>query len=136
MMQQLSSLRHFHFPVVIYTSEKNGNDETGDGSEAKPFKTVLKAMHHAGKEPFPPIYVDGKEDGVKYQPIAKAQLKKVQKIWVRECHKEADAAKKEKEDQDKRAKNLEEAQQVVIEEDKSLPQAKRIKINQGLCFCV
>lgn len=92
-------------------------------------------MQHAGKEPFPPIYVDGKEDGVKYQPIAKAQLKKVQKIWVRECHKEADAAKKDKEDQEKRAKNLEEAKQIVIEEDKSLPEAKRIKIGQGIINC-
>lgn len=120
------------FSAVIYTSEKHGNDETGDGSEAKPFKTVLKAMHYAGKEPFPPIYVDGKEDDVKYQPIAKAQLKKVQKIWVRECYKEADSLKKEKEDQEKRAKNLEEAKQIVIVEDKSLPEAKSIKISKGL----
>ena len=27
---------------AIYTSESNGNDETGDGSESKPFKTALK----------------------------------------------------------------------------------------------
>lgn len=119
---------------MIYTSEKHGSDEAGDGSEAKPFKTVLKAMHHAGKEPFPPIYVDGKEDGVKYQLIAKAQQKKIQKIWVRECHKEADAAKKEKEDQEKREKNLEDAKQIIIEEDKSLPEAKKIKINEGVCL--
>lgn len=88
-------------------------------------------MHHAGKEPFPQIYEDGKEDGIKYQPIAKAQLKKVQKIWARECYKEANAAKKEKEDQEKRTKNLEQAKQIVIEEDKTLSEAKRIKINEG-----
>ncbi len=28
----------------FYTSEKNGNDETGDGSEAKPFKTPLQVL--------------------------------------------------------------------------------------------
>lgn len=119
------------FPAIIYTSEKFGNDESGDGSETTPFKTVLKAMRHAGKEPFPPIYVDGKEDNMKYQPVAKAQLKKIQKIWIRECYKEADNVKKEKEDLEKRKKNLEEARQVVIEEDKSLPEAKKIKINIG-----
>jgi asparaginyl-tRNA synthetase len=50
-------------PAELYTSDKNGSDETGDGSEAKPFKTILKAMHHVGKEPFPVIYVDSKEEG-------------------------------------------------------------------------
>lgn len=47
----------------IYTSEKLGCDEGGDGSEGRPFKTLLQAMRHAGKEPFPTIYVDSKEEG-------------------------------------------------------------------------
>jgi hypothetical protein len=47
----------------LYTSDKNGSDETGDGSEGNPFQTVLQAMRHAGKEPFPIIYVDAKEEG-------------------------------------------------------------------------
>jgi asparaginyl-tRNA synthetase len=47
----------------IYTSDKNGSDESGDGTEMKPFKTVLQAMRVAGKEPFPTIYVDAKEEG-------------------------------------------------------------------------
>lgn len=46
----------------IYTSEKNGSDETGDGSQEKPFKSILQAMRCAGTEPFPQIYVDGKAD--------------------------------------------------------------------------
>jgi len=29
---------------TVYTSEKNGNDETGDGSEEKPFKTPLQVL--------------------------------------------------------------------------------------------
>ncbi len=29
---------------TVYTSEKNGNDETGDGSEEKPFKTPLQVF--------------------------------------------------------------------------------------------
>lgn len=53
----------------LYTSEKHGDDTTGDGTESKPFKTILQAMKHAGKEPFPVIYVDSKTEGtvcVKY----------------------------------------------------------------------
>ena len=37
----------------LYTSEKHGDDTTGDGSESKPFKSVLKAMKAVDKEPFP-----------------------------------------------------------------------------------
>lgn len=47
----------------LYSSEKHGNDESGDGSEANPFKTILQAMKYAGKEPFPVIYVDSKTEG-------------------------------------------------------------------------
>ncbi|XP_043214306.1 asparagine--tRNA ligase, cytoplasmic-like isoform X2 [Amphibalanus amphitrite] len=49
--------------IEIYTSEKNGSDETGKGTAEAPFKTVLRAMHHAGKEPLPTILVDAKEEG-------------------------------------------------------------------------
>lgn len=49
--------------IGIYTSEAYGNDESGDGTQSKPFKSVLQAMRHAGKEPFPPIYVDSKVEG-------------------------------------------------------------------------
>ncbi|KAG8319443.1 hypothetical protein J6590_091808 [Homalodisca vitripennis] len=115
----------------IYTSEKTGCDNTGDGTENKPFKTVLQAMRHAGKEPFPTIYVDAKEEGKKFEVVAKSQLKKVQKIWVRESYKSADKAKKEETDADNRLKNLEEAKKIKIEEDKSLPKAKLIKIFNG-----
>lgn len=47
----------------LYTSEKFGNDESGDGTDLKPFKTILQAMKYVGKEPFPVIYVDSKIEG-------------------------------------------------------------------------
>ncbi|XP_071449844.1 asparagine--tRNA ligase, cytoplasmic [Hetaerina americana] len=112
----------------IYTSEK-GNDENGDGTEFKPFKTILKAMHHAGKEPFPLIYVDSKEEGKKYEPASKTQMKKIQKIWAREQSKTADATKREEQDSIKREKNLEEAKKIVISQDPSLPAPLRVKIS-------
>ncbi|KAL4711861.1 hypothetical protein ACJJTC_006030 [Scirpophaga incertulas] len=33
----------------IYTSDKNGDDETGNGSSEKPYKTILQAMRRAGR---------------------------------------------------------------------------------------
>ncbi|XP_012281903.1 asparagine--tRNA ligase, cytoplasmic [Orussus abietinus] len=118
----------------IYTSEKNGSDENGSGTEAKPFKTILQAMRHAGKEPFPVIYQDSAEEGKKYEPASKSQLKKIQKIWVREQYKSEEKQKKLLEDEEKRLKNLEEAKSIVIEEDKTLSSATRIKINESLPY--
>lgn len=88
-------------------------------------------MRHAGKEPFPIIYQDSKDETNKYEPAAKSQLKKVQKIWNREQYKNEGKQQKILEDDEKRTKNLEDAKAIVIEEDKSLPKAKRIKIKEG-----
>lgn len=85
-------------------------------------------MRHAGKEPFPAIYVDSKEEGNKYEVAAKSQLKKIQKIWVREGFKNADKGKREEEDAEKRAKNLEDAEKIVLTENPNLPKAQTIRI--------
>lgn len=119
---------------AIYTSEKNGNDETGDGSESNPFKTVLKAMHSVGKEPFPQIYHDSSKDNEKYELVSKSQLKKIQKIWSRERYKSEEIQKKMLEDEEKRTKNLEEAKMIKIKEDSTLPPATRIKIKDGITY--
>lgn len=89
-------------------------------------------MRHAAKEPFPIIYQDSRESGKKYEPASKTQLKKIQKIWVREQYKSEEKEKKLLEDEEKRLKNLEEAKVIVIEEDKTLPEAKQIKIKETL----
>lgn len=117
----------------LYTSDKRGDDETGNGTAEKPFKTILRAMKHAGKEPFPTIYVDAKDDKAQspYDVAAKTQLKKNQKLWVRDGFKSADKEKREDEDAKKREMNLEEAKKIVIKEDPSWPAAKAIKIAQG-----
>ena len=119
---------------AIYTSQKIGDDETGNGTESAPFKTVLKAMRHAGKEPFPLIYQDSQKDGKKYEVASKSQLKKVQKLWVREQYKNEDKQKKLLEDEEKRLKNLEEAKSVVIKEDDTLPSAVDIKVNESVDY--
>merc|ERR1719147_427614 len=94
----------------LYTSDSRGSDEAGEGTYKVPFKTVMKAMKHAGKEPFPSIYVDVKPDsdaaksGAKYELIAKAQLKKVTKLWQQEVKKEEKREKAEKEAEEARGK--------------------------------
>ncbi|XP_017860135.1 PREDICTED: asparagine--tRNA ligase, cytoplasmic [Drosophila arizonae] len=118
---------------ALFTSEKRGSDESGDGSETNPYKTILQAMRHAAKEPFPTIYVDSKDPKASqlYEPAAKSQLKKLQKIFVRESQKNADKLQREAADAEKRAQNLEEARKVKISEDASLPAAQRIRIEKG-----
>uniref|UniRef100_A0A0V0G7G8 Asparagine--tRNA ligase, cytoplasmic n=1 Tax=Triatoma dimidiata TaxID=72491 RepID=A0A0V0G7G8_TRIDM len=111
----------------LFTSEKNGNDESGTGTRDNPFKSILRAMKHAGKQPFPTIYVDSKEEGQKYEPASKSQLKKIQKMFVRDSYK----TDKDKEVADQTEKTLEEAKKVIIIEDKSLPPAELIKISQA-----
>lgn len=90
-------------------------------------------MKHAGKEPFPTIYVDAKDEKSEspYEVAAKSQLKKIQKLWARDNSKNADKAKREEEDAKKREQNLEEARKVVIEEDPSWAPAKAVKISKG-----
>ncbi|XP_058825117.1 asparagine--tRNA ligase, cytoplasmic-like [Topomyia yanbarensis] len=117
----------------LYTSEKRGDDKSGDGTAENPFKTILQAMKHAGEEPFPTIYVDAKDEkaGSPYEVAAKSQLKKNQKLWVRDSFKNVDKLKREEDDGKKREQNLQEAKKIVISEDVSWSTAKLIKIRQG-----
>ena len=102
-----------------------------------PYKTILHAMKRYGKEPFPTIYQDPKPDseaaksGQKYEVVAKSQLKKMTKLFQQEMRKMAERAKKEAEAAEAQAKRAEEAKKITIEEDKSLPASKRIRITQG-----
>ena len=95
---------------------------------------LMQAMKHAGKEPFPPIHVDVKPDsdaaktGAKYELIAKAQLKKMTKLWQQDVKKEEKRVQAEKEAEEARLKRAEEAKKVKISMDPNLPEAKRIKL--------
>eukprot|EP00118_Oscarella_pearsei_P029188 m.3877 g.3877 ORF g.3877 m.3877 type:complete len:564 (+) comp9904_c0_seq1:79-1770(+) len=120
----------------VYTSEKEGSDETGDGTESKAFKTIIQAMRSIGSEPFPTIFVDSKKpEEQKWEVVSQAQLKKQKKLWEAEKRKQAKKAdqdetksKQEAEDAERHAKNLEEAKKIKIEIDASLPAAEQAKI--------
>ncbi|KAG9354094.1 hypothetical protein JZ751_012218 [Albula glossodonta] len=106
----------------LYVSEKEGNDEDADGTQKKPFKTVLKALVFVGKEPFPNVYVDSQTEGERWALISKTQMKGAKKMWQKEQMKNEAKEKKEAEDAERREKNLEEAKKVIIENDPSLPE--------------
>ncbi|KZC14326.1 Asparagine--tRNA ligase, cytoplasmic [Dufourea novaeangliae] len=91
-------------------------------------------MRYAGKEPFPPIYQDSQENGKKYEIVSKSQLKKAQKIWIREQYKNEEKQKKLLEDEEKRLKNLEEAKTIVIKKDDTLAPATVIKIQKSIQY--
>lgn len=95
--------------------------------------SILQAMKHAGKEPFPTIYVDNKDHlaSERFEVAAKSQLKKIQKIFIRESFKSANREKREAEDAEKRTQNLEEAKKITISENVDLPTALRIRISEG-----
>lgn len=116
--------------VELYISEKEGCDETGDGSEKRPFKTLLQAMRYADKEPFPKFYSDSKCEDKRWEPASQAQIKKIKKIWVREKHKKADIERKETEKAERREKNLEDAKKIEIQLDESLPKPIQLKIRE------
>ncbi|CDQ90243.1 unnamed protein product [Oncorhynchus mykiss] len=114
----------------LYVSDKEGNDQDGDGTEQKPFKTALRALTFAGKEPFPTIYVDSQKEGERWAVISKTQRKNVKKLFAREQMKSDSKDKKEAEDSERREKNLDGAKKVTIENDSSLPEPKTAKIYQ------
>ncbi|KAI9007919.1 hypothetical protein CLU79DRAFT_840389 [Phycomyces nitens] len=120
---------------TMYVNEITGSDDTGKGTEAAPFKTVLKALETAGETA--KILVKKDADGYKDASgaaIKKAkktiaeQIKKRQKQEEQKKKQEAELKKKAEEE----AKAIEYAKSVVLVEDKSLPKAKKIKIRQGV----
>lgn len=90
-------------------------------------------MRHAGKEPFPTIYVDSKDEKAPslFEPASKSQLKKIQKQWAGETKKSAKKTEREGDDAQKREQNLEDARKIKIVQDPSWPAPKHIRIDQG-----
>ncbi|KJE91596.1 nars-prov protein [Capsaspora owczarzaki ATCC 30864] len=114
---------------VFYTSERAGSDESGDGSEAKPFKTVMQALRAGGPDANVVIFLDGQAaDGPRWDKLSDSQLKKQKKNFATELKKADARAKKDAEDAEKREKALEEASKIKITQNKDLPAAKTIKL--------
>jgi len=135
----------------FYVDEATGDDSTGDGSEALPYKTLLGAyiarsssdislsVRKAGdvtSEPSTHTPAGGVAPvaQVPWQPASASGVKKAKKLYEQHTKKVARTAElalkdKDREGQD-RAK-LEEAKKVVVAEPEGAQPAQRIKIRQG-----
>ncbi|CAL8068363.1 unnamed protein product [Calicophoron daubneyi] len=113
----------------IYTSEKSGSDETGNGSANAPLKTVFQALVRLeGKvDADTRIWVDGAGDE-RWSVVSKTKLKKTMKLYSAEMRK----AEKEKAARQAAAAaseaSLAEAAAIKLTLDPKLPQATRCKI--------
>lgn len=66
----------------LFISEKNGSDENGNGTEAKPFKTIIKAVEK--DKPFPTIYFESNDQ---WNVMSKSQIKKQLKFYCKKLKK-------------------------------------------------
>jgi asparaginyl-tRNA synthetase len=115
--------------LKLYVAEF-GDDETGDGSQQKPFKSVLQAVRIDEQAE---IFTMGAESV--WDPASQSSIKKNLKILAGEQKKAEKAAEKASKAADEAkalaeetARRLEEAKSITIQEDKSLPAATKLKI--------
>ncbi|KAL3314006.1 hypothetical protein Ciccas_007380 [Cichlidogyrus casuarinus] len=119
---------------IIYTSEANGCDESGNGTELKPYKTALKAISLLkGDVPATTqIFVDNqKEDSdEKWMVIPKSRFKKTVDRYQNDLKKAAKQGEKEEKDAAATQARLAEAEKIIIQLDKTLPPAECLKIHK------
>ncbi|CAF3092685.1 unnamed protein product [Rotaria sp. Silwood2] len=90
--------------IPIYTSEKYGNDEQGDGSETKPFRTPLQGYRQYSDTIT--IYIDSKDESKgKWELLSKTQGKKVKIQYEEEKRKQERSRQQEIEDAQRREEN-------------------------------
>lgn len=117
-----------------------GLDEpTADGSESKPYKSLAYAMIANIERPSLSYQTRASKTGddpaaaLLWKEPAKSAVKKANSAvdaHKKKLAKQAQSAAKEEEARKQRLGNLEEAKKVVIKEDPSLPEAKRLRIDE------
>ncbi|KAK4054807.1 asparagine--tRNA ligase [Microbotryomycetes sp. JL201] len=122
--------------ATYHVSEASGNDETGDGTQDKPYKTVVGAMIARQSDSIN-IIVKQPGDDTQYEPATSSAIKKAKKLYLQHTNKLARQEELRKRDETdgaaKRAaeqKKLEDAKKVVIEQPTA--RATRIKINRAV----
>lgn len=131
----------------VYVDEDVGKDDSAaDGSETKPYKTLLFAhiQHPAASSDSPqfctrksetgPVGEDGDPAARKeWKPMTKSAQKKVTNLYEQHKRKLAKTdgfAIREKQEQEKRQSLLQEAMKVRIKEDSNLPKAIEIHLDE------
>ncbi|RKP19562.1 asparaginyl-tRNA synthetase [Rozella allomycis CSF55] len=118
----------------IYIDLVKGSDDTGKGTEASPYLSLLKAMEMNTSASDDSFAVKKDESG-EYEPASKSALKKAKSALEAKEKKAKKLAEKAEEQKAADAQKMEEemarlelAKSIKIEEDASLPQAKLIKL--------
>ncbi|CCK73576.1 asparagine--tRNA ligase DED81 NDAI_0G05930 [Naumovozyma dairenensis CBS 421] len=122
--------------MSLYIKESVGIDElTVSGTQEQPFKTPAFALFAASQQegvPEPKLFVFKAEDA-EFQEISASALKKARKgcdgLKKKAIKQKEQELKKQQQDADNAAKQMA-ALNIKIEEDKSLPVAKKLKIKQ------
>lgn len=127
--------------TVVYIDEDTGIDSPETpGTKELPYKTLL-AAYTANIKTNPSVKYETRksvtgtpeETRAEWKPVAKAAIKKVVNAYQALAKKEAkrlELAAKEAEQKAARDAQLEAAKTIVLTEDASKPQAKKIKIKQ------
>ncbi|KAH6885471.1 asparaginyl-tRNA synthetase [Coprinopsis sp. MPI-PUGE-AT-0042] len=115
----------------FYIDEAAGSDVTGQGTQQAPYQTLGFALYSQPEATF----LIRKDATVEYAEPTQSSLKKAKKTAdgiEKKKKKQEEQEEREKkakgEEKEKREKLLEESKKIVLEEDSSLPKAKKSKI--------
>ncbi|KAK8090158.1 asparaginyl-tRNA synthetase [Apiospora hydei] len=125
-------------------TDAGADDETADGSESKPFKSLPFAYIQNYEKPTPQYQIRASVTGpvgpeedpsvrLQWKDPAKSAVKKAQgalDAHKKKMQKQAQAAVEEEKQKKQRMQNLEDAKKIVLKEDASLPKALKIKLNR------
>ncbi|KAK8048491.1 asparaginyl-tRNA synthetase [Apiospora phragmitis] len=125
-------------------TDAGADDETADGSEFKPYKSLPFAYIQNYEKPTPQYQIRASVTGpvgpeedssvrLLWKDPAKSAVKKAQgalDAHKKKMQKQAQAAVEEEKQKKQRMQNLEDAKKIVLKEDASLPKALKIKLNR------
>jgi len=117
-----------------YIDEDVGkDDDSAVGTPTAPYKTLIHAMKCHPPQSSKYLTRKAGPDGPgEYKAASDSAMKKATKLYqqhLRKQEKNAEAEVKAREEEMRRLKILEDAKSVIVEEDKTLPEAKRIRLD-------
>jgi asparaginyl-tRNA synthetase len=114
----------------FHIDEAAGSDVTGQGTQEAPYQTLGYALYSQPEGTF----LIRKDATVEYAEPTQSALKKAKKTAdgiEKKKKKQEEQEEREKkakgEEKEKREKLLEESKKIVLEEDSSLPKAKKVR---------
>jgi asparaginyl-tRNA synthetase len=116
---------------TVYVDETAGSDESGDGTQAQPYKSAAHAIFAQGPSP-PLVIMTRKSDTEQYAPIGVSPLKKARKGadgLEKQRRKALEAEAKAKE----QAEILEKSKCITLTENSALPKAVKVRSIKPHC---